>query len=301
MRHHRAVLLACLLGTACAKPPPPAAVTAPPPAAVTASPPAEVAALEARVARLERMLAKREEALAFLDAAYQQRLEQETRPEPGTIYGVDIRQNIALGQVLGSPDALVTVVKAWDFACPHCNRARSVLEELVTEYPGKLRVVLKHMVVHPDQVTTAHLAACAAAKQGKFKAFYKAFWEKGYEAYAAQRDVSLLADDNVFKIASGVGLDVGRLKADLPSCRQVVEADEEELRRFRVNGTPAFFINGEFIGGAIPKDAFKQIIDRKLAIAEQSGVRGADYYEKEIRTKGEKSVTRRTGTGATGR
>jgi protein-disulfide isomerase len=148
------------------------------------------------------------------------------------------------------------------------------------------------MVVHPQQVAVAHLAACAAAKQGKFKEFYKAFWEKGFEAYAAQRDPTLLGEDNVYKIASGAGLDVDRLQADMPACQQVIMADEAELRKFRVNGTPAFFINGEFVGGGIPKEELKQYIDQKLAIAERSGVPGAEYYDKEIRGKGEKSVER---------
>jgi protein-disulfide isomerase len=41
----------------------------------------------------------------------------------------------------------------------------------------------------------------------------------------------------------------------MPGCQQFVAADEEELRKFKVSGTPAFFINGEFIGGGIPKQA----------------------------------------------
>lgn len=73
--------------------------------------------LEARVARLEKKLAKVDrEALEFLAMAWEQRLEQETKAQPGTVYGVDIAQNVALGQVEGSPEALVTIVEAWDFA-----------------------------------------------------------------------------------------------------------------------------------------------------------------------------------------
>lgn len=72
--------------------------------------------LESRVRRLEESLAKREEALAFLDMAYEQTMEQQTKPDSNTVYGVDIAQNIALGQVEGSPNALVTIVEAWDFA-----------------------------------------------------------------------------------------------------------------------------------------------------------------------------------------
>jgi protein-disulfide isomerase len=167
-----------------------------------------------------------------------------------------------------------------------------VLKELLGEYKGKIRIVLKNMVVHP-QVQQAHLAGCAAAKQGKFPEFYNAFWERAYKEYQEKRDPSFLSEENTFKIAADIGLDVGRLKQDMPGCNAVIEADTAELQKFKVTGTPAFFINGEFVGGGIPKDAFKQIIDKKLQIAQASGVPGAEYYEKEIRGKGEKSVQRR--------
>ena len=155
-----------------------------------------------------------------------------------------------------------------------------------------MRVVWKHMVVHPQQVLVAHLAGCAAAKQGKFQEFYKAFWTYGYKPYQDQHDASSLGEDSVYKIAAGAGLDVPRLQGDLVPCQRVLAADEAELRKFKVNGTPTFFINGEYIGGGLSKEGFKQIIDQKLAIAEQSGVPGAEYYEKEIRGKGEQSVQR---------
>ena len=73
--------------------------------------------LEARVARLEKKLSKVDkDALDFLAAAYEQRVEAETKPQPGAIYGVDIQPNVQLGMVEGSPEALVTIVEAWDFA-----------------------------------------------------------------------------------------------------------------------------------------------------------------------------------------
>jgi hypothetical protein len=73
--------------------------------------------LESRVARLEKKLAKVDrEALEFLSSVYEQRLEQETRPQPGVVYGVDIQPDVQLGQVEGSPEALVTIVEAWDYA-----------------------------------------------------------------------------------------------------------------------------------------------------------------------------------------
>ena len=155
-----------------------------------------------------------------------------------------------------------------------------------------MRLVPKHMIVHPEQVMMAHVTACAAAKQGKFGDFFKAFWSRGYKAYEEQRDPSLLGQDNVLKIAGEVGLDLARLQQDVVACQRAIDADQAELRKFRVDGTPTFFINGEVVTGGLSKEGFKQIIDRKLAIAEQSGVPGAQYYEKEIRGKGEQSARR---------
>ena len=76
---------------------------------------------EARLKKLEDNLAKREEALAFLDMAWEQQkkvreAQEESEPDPDTIFAVDIEAPIKAGQVEGSANALVTIVEAWDFA-----------------------------------------------------------------------------------------------------------------------------------------------------------------------------------------
>jgi protein-disulfide isomerase len=153
-----------------------------------------------------------------------------------------------------------------------------------------VRVVFKNLVVHPQIVTAAHKAGCAAAKQGKFVPFKNAFWEKAFGPYAAQRDQSKLGEENIMAIAKEIGLDTTKLKADMESadCKQMLDKDQQELAKFRVNSTPSFFINGKHLGGALPKEQFKAIIDERLKVAEASGVAGGDYYEKEVMGKGEK-------------
>jgi protein-disulfide isomerase len=150
-----------------------------------------------------------------------------------------------------------------------------------------------NMVVHPDAVQVAHQYGCAAAKQKKFVDWKHAFWEKGFGGYAASggKDRSPLGEDNILKFSADLGLDVQKLKADANSeeCKQRVAQDQQELNKFRVNGTPGFFINGKFIGGGIPKPQFEAIINEKLKIAEASGVGGGEYYEKEIMGKGSRT------------
>ena len=141
-----------------------------------------------------------------------------------------------------------------------------------------MRVVFKNMVVHP-QVMNAHLAGCAAGRQKKFQQFKAAWWEKGFKARK-------MDDASIDEIAKGVGLDMARFKSDKEGeyCKNLVQNDMQELQKFRVNSTPTFFVNGTHVGGALPKESFKQMIDEKLKTADGQ----TDYYDKVIMAKGEK-------------
>jgi hypothetical protein len=77
--------------------------------------------IDERVARLEDTLARNAEALDFLNKVYaqqkaQQQAQQREEAAPDAIFAVDIAPNIKAGMVEGSPQALVTIVEAWDFA-----------------------------------------------------------------------------------------------------------------------------------------------------------------------------------------
>ena len=146
------------------------------------------------------------------------------------------------------------------------------------------------MVVHPQVVQKAHLAGCAASKQGKFLEFKHDWWEKAYLPYQQGRDPSKLGEDSINKIAQDLHLNMDQFKKDMdsPDCQQRVQGDMAELAKFRVNSTPSFFINGTHVGGALPKESFKSMIDEKIKAVEASGVSCGDYYEKEVMGKGEK-------------
>ena len=46
-----------------------------------------------------------------------------------------------------------------------------------------------------------------------------------------------------------------------------IKKDHEEGIQAGVTGTPAFFINGRFINGALPYEKFKEVIDEELQSA----------------------------------
>jgi protein-disulfide isomerase len=293
----------------------PAAAAPGPAAPVAGSPvtPAGTAApdrsgtLEDRMARIEDALARNAEALEFLNKVYAQQKaaqaqQDDAEPAPDAVFAVDVSEDVQGGQVDGPATAAVTIVKAFDFACPYCRSAAPTMDALVKDYNGKVRVVYTNMVIHPP-ARPAHLASCAAAKQGKYKQFKDAFWDKGYGAYAASHDLEKLGEDNIVAIAKDLGLDTAKLKADMtsPACAARLEHDQQQMVKFHVNATPTFFINGKLISGALPKDEFKQLIDDQLAIVAHSGVPAAQYYGKVVIGAGEKQFRSKTDPRPTGK
>ena len=75
-----------------------------------------------------------------------------------------------------------------------------------------------------------------------------------------------LAVDDLKGYAKEVGVDTARFDKCLDSGekRTVVDADEKAGQQAGVSGTPAFFVNGIFINGAVPYEQFKETVDREL-------------------------------------
>ncbi|MEZ4359936.1 MAG: thioredoxin domain-containing protein [Kofleriaceae bacterium] len=249
--------------------------------------------VEARLARLEAENAKYAKALEFLQVVYEQQREAaeaqaRALPAPDAVFAVPVAAAVAAGQVLGPVNAPVTIVKVYDFACPYCAQLNPLLERLVADYRGQVRVVYESLVVHPF-AAPAHLGACAASKQGKYLAFKKAIWEKVYPAYADARDPSLFDEAHIVEAAKAAGLDGDRLRRDLSSteCKAHLEAERKMAETFHVTGTPSVFVNGTMMT-SIGEAQLRSVIDEKLRVAAASGVPAAEYYAREIEGKGER-------------
>ncbi|MGN6110425.1 MAG: DsbA family protein [Kofleriaceae bacterium] len=254
--------------------------------------------LEDRVRKLEQYIAKNSEAIEFLSKVWEQQKQQaaaaeEEEPAPDAVFAVPIAEDVKAGLVEGPATAPVTIVKAFDFACPYCMRSSPIVGELVKEYAGKLRVVYKNLVIHPDTAMPGHLASCAAAKQGKYVAFKNAFWDKAFGPYmqSSGRDRASMEAANLVAIARELGLDSARFKADMDgaACKALIDGDMAELAKFKVSGTPAFFVNGKLIVGGMSKEELRAIVDAQLAVVQASGVPAAQYYDREVLGKGEKA------------
>ena len=121
-----------------------------------------------------------------------------------------------------------------------------------------MRIAFRHyaLPMHNRAKPAAEAADCANA-QGKF-------WEYHDKLFENQK---ALADDDLKKYAADIGLDAEAFKTCYESgkFRADVDKDFADGQSVGVSGTPAFFINGRFLSGAQPFEAFKTIIDDELS------------------------------------
>jgi protein-disulfide isomerase len=214
--------------------------------------------------------------------AAQQRA-QRPAPEPGKTYAVPVDDQ----PFIGNPEALVTVVKAYEYACPFCEKVRPTEEAIFKDYGDKVRIVYAPFVVHPQIATLPQQAACAGYKQGKFKQMNDLLWEKAFKTRQFEAA-------NLEALAKEAGLDMAKYAADMKGdCVSWVNRHQGVLSTFGVGATPAFFINGRFLSGAQPLPAFKAIIDEELKKAEERVAQGTppgQYYKSWVVEKGLKKL-----------
>lgn len=121
------------------------------------------------------------------------------------------------------------------------------------------------------------MAAEAAGKQGKF-------WEMHDKLF---QDPRALTDENFDKYATEIGLNLKQFKEDQKDKKLEAKIKQQQTQgtTLGARGTPAFFINGRFLSGAQPQQAFEKVIDEELKKVDallKAGTPADKVYEKVI-------------------
>jgi protein-disulfide isomerase len=159
--------------------------------------------------------------------------------------------------IRGDKNAKVTLIEFSDFQCPYCGRIEPTIEKVLKDYSGKVRLVYRHFPLsfHENAQKAAEASECAG-DQGKF-------WEMHDKLYANQTALTLT---DLKGYAKELGLNTSNFDSCLDSSKYAskVAAQEAEGQASGVDGTPATFVNGTLISGAVPYEQFKAAIDAAL-------------------------------------
>jgi protein-disulfide isomerase len=196
--------------------------------------------------------------------------------DPDSVAVVPIGKSPAIGPAT----APVTIVSFNDFECPFCARGHAVVSRMRQRYGDKIRVVYKSnpLPFHSHAFIAAR-GAMAAQAQGKFWAFHDALY-----ATEAQFD-----EEKLVSIAKSVGMDAKRFRRDIGGAEFDAAIDDDLAlgAMLGVTGTPAYFVNGRPIEGALPDLHFRLIVEEELErakAAEGRGVEKKDLYDTLMRT-----------------
>jgi len=161
---------------------------------------------------------------------------------------------------IGPPDAPVTIVVFSDFQCQFCARLDESLIAITEKYQQRVRLVMRDfpLPIHPEAPKAAEAGECAR-DQGKY-------WEMHRVMLANHRT---LEASRLPTYAKDAGLDVDRFKACLDSGAKAKQwqDDHRDGLGYGVSVTPAIFINGRLVLGAVPPEFLSELIDEELALA----------------------------------
>jgi len=132
------------------------------------------------------------------------------------------------------------------------------MDKIRENYPDKVKIVFRDFPLgfHSDAVPAAVAANCAG-EQDKY-------WEMHDLLMSNQR---ALDEATLVSHANSLSLDMDKwatCRKD-PAQTAEVQKDQEDGAKVGVTGTPAFFVNGIMLSGALPYEQFETIIERELA------------------------------------
>lgn len=163
---------------------------------------------------------------------------------------------------LGSEKAAVTLVEFADYECPYCQKVAPDVKKLKADFGDRLTLTYKDfpLPMHSRAEKAAEASRCAS-KQGKF-------WEFHDELFRSKE----LDVDQLKAQARALKLDSTQFDKCLDSGEEAaaVDSDRKEGTRLGINGTPAFFINGHFLSGAVDYAALREIVEQQLAAQAQT-------------------------------
>ena len=177
-------------------------------------------------------------------------------PTP-TVADVEVKDT---DHIRGNTDAKVKLIEYSDFECPFCARVQPTVKQVTDTYGDDVAVIYRHypLSFHPQAQKAAEASECAA-EQGKF-------WEM-HDKLFELNDAGQLSLAS-FKSAAG---EIGLKQSQFDDCLDTgkyadkIASDTAEGTQIGVQGTPATFVNGTLVSGAVPFEQFASVIDAELA------------------------------------
>jgi len=151
----------------------------------------------------------------------------------------------------GPIDAPVNLIIYDDFECPFCAQFFDTVNRAKAEFGNSLVVAVRHypLISHEHAIVAAEAAECAN-DQNKF-------WEM-YNLLYQDNKAGTLKIETINANATSLKLDLKTFSDCLTKekYKDKILAQKDEVKNLGVIGTPASFINNQYVPGALPYEDF---------------------------------------------
>lgn len=151
----------------------------------------------------------------------------------------------------GPRNAKTTVVEFFDYNCPYCRASVPAMKKFYERHRDARFAFIEFPIKGPQSTVAARAAVAARRQPDKYVAFH----------FALMGQDGMVDENTVFAVARKMGLDVNKLKADMASSQvdATLAAGRTLATAARIDGTPAFIIDGRIREGAMTDDTFAQM------------------------------------------
>ncbi len=176
--------------------------------------------------------------------------------------------DVKIDYIKGDKNAAVSIIEYSDFQCPFCIRAYPTVQQLLTDYKGKVNLVQReYPLSFHENARAAGIAALCVGKLGGSEAYYK-FADEAFSKGTS--DPTIISPAKLPELAKLAGVNVAKWQScfDAKETEARMDTDVKEGTAAGVNGTPGFIlINNktgkvESIAGAQPVASFEAALGR---------------------------------------
>jgi protein-disulfide isomerase len=170
---------------------------------------------------------------------------------------------------LGPADAQVTLVEFLDPECESCGAFYPTVKQILKDYDGKVRLVVRYMPFHRNSMLAAMFTE-AAGEQGKYWEMQEMLFRRQPEwgeRHGEPHTTPTESPAPLFeRYAMELGLDVASIRRAVAQNRYAAKLERDRIdgQSLGVRKTPTFFVNGRQLARFSEQD-LRSLIDEELA------------------------------------
>lgn len=164
----------------------------------------------------------------------------------------------AMDEVVGKPDAPITIIEYSSLTCPHCAKFHAEAFPLVKKNwidTGKARLIFRDLPWDPLAQATAMVSHCSG---DRYFAFIDTFFRT--QNQWARNPQPLDAIKTIAKLGGMSSDQVDKCIADSAMLNEINTRKDDGMKRYNVDSTPSFIINGKLYSGDMSYDDFAKLL-----------------------------------------